>query len=104
MACFSSPAMHDLIGLDGRKLCGGAQRRTRRAFCTREAFKICDLPADFAVRLLDLMAAETLRFSRRGSPRWRALKSWPLRSMERTPGSRRSPSGCRAWKSESNCS
>jgi len=31
-ACFSAPALHDVAGADGRKLCGGAQRRTRQGF------------------------------------------------------------------------
>jgi lipoyl(octanoyl) transferase len=63
IACFSSPAMHDVIGLDQRKLCGGAQRRTRRGFLHQGSIQNLRLPADFAVRLLDLMATETLRSS-----------------------------------------
>jgi len=31
-ACFTAPALHDIASADGRKLCGGAQRRTRRGF------------------------------------------------------------------------
>jgi lipoate-protein ligase A len=31
-ACFTAPALHDVASADGRKLCGGAQRRTRRGF------------------------------------------------------------------------
>jgi lipoyl(octanoyl) transferase len=63
IACFSSPAMHDVIGLDQRKLCGGAQRRTRRGFLHQGSIQNLRLPADFAIRLLDLMATETLRIS-----------------------------------------
>jgi lipoyl(octanoyl) transferase len=63
MACFSSPARHDVIGLHQLKLCGGAQRRTRRGFLHQGSIQNLRLPADFAVRLLDLVAAETLRFS-----------------------------------------
>jgi lipoyl(octanoyl) transferase len=55
--------MHDVIGLDQRKLCGGAQRRTRRGFLHQGSIQNLRLPADFAVRLLDLMATETLRSS-----------------------------------------
>jgi lipoate-protein ligase A len=63
MACFSSPAMHDVIGLDRRKLCGGAQRRTRRGFLHQGSIQDLRLPADFAVRFLKLLAVETLRCS-----------------------------------------
>ena len=63
MACFSSPVRHDVISLDRCKLCGGAQRRTRRGFLHQGSIQNLSLPADFAVRLLKLMAVETLRFS-----------------------------------------
>ena len=63
MACFSSPARHDVMGLDRCKLCGGAQRRTRRGFLHQGSIQNLRLPADFAVRLLKLLAVRTLRFS-----------------------------------------
>ena len=63
MTCFSSPVRHDVIGLDLCKLCGGAQRRTRRGFLHQGSVQNLRLPADFAVRLLKLLAVETLRFS-----------------------------------------
>jgi lipoate-protein ligase A len=63
MTCFSSPVRHDVIGLDRCKLCGGAQRRTRRGFLHQGSVQNLRLPADFAVRLLKLLAVETLRFS-----------------------------------------
>ena len=63
MACFSSPARHDVMGPDGCKLCGGAQRRTRRGFLHQGSIQNLRLPADFAVRLLKLLAVSTLRFS-----------------------------------------
>ena len=63
MACFSSPARNDVIGLDRCKLCGGAQRRTRRGFLHQGSIQNLRLPADFAVRLLKLSAVETFRFS-----------------------------------------
>ena len=63
MACFSSPAKHDVMGLDRLKLCGGAQRRTRRGFLHQGSIQNLCLPPDFAVRLLEHLAIKTLRFS-----------------------------------------
>ena len=63
MACFSSPARHDVVGVDRFKLCGGAQRRTRRGFLHQGSIQNLRLPADFAVRLLKLLAVRTRRFS-----------------------------------------
>jgi len=63
MVCFSSPTSHDVIGLDRRKLCGGAQRRTRRGFLHQGSIQNLLPPEDFAIQLLKLMAVETLRFS-----------------------------------------
>ena len=60
LACFSTPAAHDVLGPDQRKLCGGAQRRTRQGFLHQGSIQSVPLPADFAVRLLSLMAARTL--------------------------------------------
>ena len=45
-ACFTAPAVHDLIGIDGRKLCGGAQRRTRSGFLHQGSIQNCLLPDD----------------------------------------------------------
>ena len=63
IACFSSPARHDVVGPDRLKLCGGAQRRTRRGFLHQGSVRNLPLPADFAVQLLELLAVRTLRFS-----------------------------------------
>ncbi len=63
IACFSSPARHDVVGPDRLKLCGGAQRRTRRGFLHQGSIQNLCLPADFAVQLLELLAVRTLRFS-----------------------------------------
>jgi lipoyl(octanoyl) transferase len=63
LACFSSPAVHDVIGADGRKVCGGAQRRTRKGFLHQGSIQHLSLPADFPVRLVKLIAGGTLRFS-----------------------------------------
>lgn len=29
LSCFAGPTLHDVMKADGRKICGGAQRRTR---------------------------------------------------------------------------
>lgn len=63
--CFASPALFDVIGPGRCKLCGGAQRRTRRGFLHQGSIQNALLPQDFAVRLLDGMAAETHPFSPR---------------------------------------
>ena len=63
MACFSSPVLHDVIGPDRHKFCGGAQRRTRRGFLHQGSIQNLRLPADFAVRLALLMAVEAQGFS-----------------------------------------
>jgi lipoyl(octanoyl) transferase len=62
MACFASPVAHDVIGMDQQKLCGGAQRRTRKGLLHQGSIQNVRLPADFAFQLLSLMAARTLRF------------------------------------------
>jgi lipoyl(octanoyl) transferase len=61
--CFAAPALHDVIGLDRRKLCGGAQRRTRSGFLHQGSIQNLRPPRDFAIRLLELMAVETRPFS-----------------------------------------
>jgi lipoate-protein ligase A len=63
MACFSAPVLHDVIGPDRRKFCGGAQRRTRRGFLHQGSIQNLRLPADFGVRLASAMAVEAPRFS-----------------------------------------
>ena len=62
MACFSSPVLYDVIGLDRRKLCGGAQRRTRKGLLHQGSIQNVRLLDDFAFELLSLMAERTLRF------------------------------------------
>lgn len=51
MACFVAPALHDVIGMGGRKLCGGAQRRTRRGFLHQGSVQNETLPPDFGTAL-----------------------------------------------------
>jgi hypothetical protein len=48
--------------LDQKKLCGGAQRRTRNGLLHQGSIQNARLSADFAFRLLSLMAAATLPF------------------------------------------
>ena len=63
MACFSSPVLHDVIGPDRRKFCGGAQRRTRRGFLHQGSIQNLRLPADLDLRLVSVMAVESRAFS-----------------------------------------
>jgi lipoyl(octanoyl) transferase len=62
-ACFASPSVHDVLGLDRRKLCGGAQRRTHQGFLHQGSIQNVKPPLDFPRRLLKAFAAETRRFS-----------------------------------------
>lgn len=61
-ACFSAPALHDLTGPDGRKLCGGAQRRTRHGFLHQGSVQGLSLPEDFAPRLASALADRVEEF------------------------------------------
>ena len=63
MSCFSSPVLHDVIGPDRRKFCGGAQRRTRRGFLHQGSIQNLRLPADLGLRLVSVMAVESRAFS-----------------------------------------
>ncbi len=63
MACFASPTLYDVIGPDGRKLCGGAQRRTRRGLLHQGSIQNMLPPRDFANGLLNAMATEIRAFS-----------------------------------------
>lgn len=62
MACFSSPVLYDVIGSDHQKLCGGAQRRTRKGLLHQGSIQNVRLLEDFAFQLLSLMSASTRRF------------------------------------------
>lgn len=46
-SCFAAPAPDDLLAPDGRKLCGGAQRRTRRGFLHQGSIQNASIPPDF---------------------------------------------------------
>ena len=56
-ACFTAPALHDVHDHQGQKLCGGAQRRTRRGFLHQGSVQNVSLPDDFARRFAGTMAA-----------------------------------------------
>jgi lipoate-protein ligase A len=62
-ACFTSPALHDVIGVNNRKLCGGAQRRTRRGFLHQGSIQNVKPPRNFALHLLALFAGKACAFS-----------------------------------------
>lgn len=61
-ACFTAPAVEDVLSVDGRKVCGGAQRRTRRGFLHQGSLLGVPVPADFAARLAAVMAREVRPF------------------------------------------
>jgi lipoyl(octanoyl) transferase len=63
LACFAAPAVHDVIGFDHRKLCGGAQRRTRRGFLHQGSIQNVNPLRNFAPHLLEVFAGETCAFS-----------------------------------------
>jgi lipoyl(octanoyl) transferase len=63
LACFNSPALHDVIGVDDRKLCGGAQRRTRRGFLHQGSLQNVKPPENFALDLLASVAGKACAFS-----------------------------------------
>jgi lipoyl(octanoyl) transferase len=63
LACFTSPALHDVIGVGNRKLCGGAQRRTRRGFLHQGSIQNVKAPSNFARHLLALVARKGCAFS-----------------------------------------
>lgn len=55
-ACFSAPALYDLRNERGEKLCGGAQRRTRRGFLHQGSVQRVVVPADFGPRVAAALA------------------------------------------------
>ena len=63
LSCFAAPALHDVIGVDHRKLCGGAQRRTRRGFLHQGSIQNVSPLRNFAPHLLEVFAEETCVFS-----------------------------------------
>ena len=63
LACFTSPSLHDVVGVGDRKLCGGAQRRTRRGFLHQGSIQNVKPPRNFALHLLALLAGKACAFS-----------------------------------------
>jgi len=61
-ACFTAPALHDVMTSKGLKLCGGAQRRTRRGFLHQGSIQNIRLPEDFGRQFAGGLAARTLLF------------------------------------------
>jgi lipoate-protein ligase A len=54
--CFVGPVRHDLIS-EGRKIAGGAQRRTRQGLLHQGSLQLDNLPADFPRFLAEALAA-----------------------------------------------
>lgn len=62
-ACFHSPALHDVLGEENAKLCGGAQRRTRLGFLHQGSIQCPGLPDDFGERLAQALARKISLFA-----------------------------------------
>lgn len=61
-ACFASPALHDLLGPENAKLCGGAQRRTRLGFLHQGSIQCPGLAENFGARLAQILAQDVHPF------------------------------------------
>ena len=57
-ACFANPVEADVMALDGRKIAGAAQRRTRAGLLHQGSIQ-CDLPPDFKGRLARALCARS---------------------------------------------
>jgi lipoate-protein ligase A len=55
-ACFVQPVRDDILAFDGRKICGGAQRRTRKGLLHQGSVQNCVWPADFVSRVVSGLA------------------------------------------------
>ena len=49
-ACFVQPVRDDVLAIDGRKVCGGAQRRTRKGLLHQGSVQDCEWPTDMTDR------------------------------------------------------
>lgn len=58
-ACFENPAQHDLL-VGGRKIAGGAQRRSRYGLLHQGSVQGVEVPGDFAGRFAYRLAKECL--------------------------------------------
>ncbi len=85
-ACFVQPVRDDVLAIDGRKVCGGAQRRTRKGFLHQGSVQHCAWPSDMTQRVAAGLArrieialirspllerAQALAREKYGSPSWR---------------------------------
>ncbi len=61
-ACFTAPALHDVTSQDGRKLCGGAQRRTRRGFLHQGSIQNVHFAENLGRRMAGIFAGRTTGF------------------------------------------
>lgn len=50
-ACFVQPVRDDVLAIDGRKVCGGAQRRARKGFLHQGSVQHCAWPSDMTDRV-----------------------------------------------------
>jgi lipoate-protein ligase A len=55
-ACFQRPVCDDVMESGGNKICGGAQRRTRKGFLHQGSVQGCAWPEDMDARLAGLLA------------------------------------------------
>ncbi len=56
-ACFANPVADDVL-LNGRKIAGAAQRRTRQGFLHQGSIQLPNLPQSFSDRFARILAAE----------------------------------------------
>lgn len=61
-ACFSGPSAFDILGADGKKLCGGAQRRSRAGVLHQGSIQGIGLPEGFLSLLASALAETTAPF------------------------------------------
>jgi len=59
--CFEKPAPGDIL-LNGAKICGGAQRRSRHGLLHQGSIQRVILPADFPIRLCEALGVGTQPF------------------------------------------
>lgn len=60
-SCFANPVRADVM-LDGKKIAGAAQRRTRRGLLQQGSIQDVDLASDFAERFAHALATEVIEY------------------------------------------